>query len=322
MKRIVRIATVACLASALVTGVQAQTWPDRPVKMLVLSGAGGSPDVATRAISQELSQTLGRQFVVENKVGAGGIVGLSALKASAPDGYTFALAPASSIVIAPRLFKDVPFDTEKDFAPVAFIGKTPIVIAVKKDSPYKTFEDLKKASQQAKEPIPVGTTSINSLPHLLGELSARKAGAKIFTVPFSTGSQAVTALLGGDVQALIDGSPSFEGMVRSGELRLLASYADKRQFGKKELPTVAENAPGLTATGWFGVFAPRDTPPQIVDKLRTAINSAMAKPEIEERLVSLNIFPERMTGADYSAFLAREQSFWAEALKDVGAKSQ
>lgn len=322
MKRIVCIAAVACLASVLATAVQAQTWPDRPVKMLVLSGAGGSPDVATRAISQELSQTLGRQFVVENKVGAGGIVGLSALKASAPDGYTFLLAPASSIVIAPRLFKEVPFDVEKDFAPVAFIGKTPIVVAVKKDSPYKTFEELKKASQQAKEPIPVGTTSINSLPHLLGELSARKAGVKMFTVPFSTGSQAITALLGGDVQALIDGSPSFEGMVRSGELRLLASYADKRQFGNKDLPTVAENAPGLTATGWFGVFAPRDTPKEIIDKLRTAINNAMAKPDIEERLVSLNIFPDRMTGPEYAAFLAREQSFWAEALKDVGAKSQ
>jgi tripartite-type tricarboxylate transporter receptor subunit TctC len=258
--------------------------------------------------------------VVENKIGAGGVVALSALKSSAPDGYTFLLAPASSIVVAPRVKKDIPFDIEKDFAPVAFIGKTPIVIAVKKDSPYKTFEDLRAASKQAKEPIPVGTTLINSLPHLLGELSARKAGAKILSVPFSTAPQAMTALLGGDVQALIDGSPSFEGMVRSGEVRLLASYSEKRQFGDKELPTVAESAPGLTATGWFGVFAPRDTPSQIIDSLRNAINNAMAKPDVAERLVSLNIFPERLTGPDYTAFLAREQSFWADTLKDVAVK--
>jgi tripartite-type tricarboxylate transporter receptor subunit TctC len=320
MKKIARAAVLALLASLVAAAAQAQAWPNRPIKMLVISGAGGSPDVAIRAISQDVSESLGQQLVVENKVGAGGIVALSALRSSAPDGYTFLLAPASSIVIAPRVMKDVPFDIEKDFAPVAFIGRTPIVIAVKKDSPYKTFDDLRVASKQAKEPIPIGTTLINSLPHLLGELSAKKAGAKIFSVPFSTASQAMTALLGGDVQALIDGSPSFEGMVRNGEVRLLASYSEKRQFGDKELPTVAESAPGLAATGWFGVFAPRNTPPQIVERFRGAINDAMAKPEIEKRLLSLNISPERLTGPDYAAFLAREQSFWAEALTDVGAK--
>lgn len=320
MKKIILTAALASLAVLVAPGAQAQSWPNRPIKMLVISGAGGSPDVAIRAISQEVSESLGQQLVVENKLGAGGVVALSALKSSAPDGYTFLLAPASSIVIAPRVMKDVPFDIQKDFAPVAFIGKTPIVIAVKKDSPYKTFEDLKVASKQAKEPIPVGTTTINSLPHLLGELSAKKAGAKIFSVPFSTASQAMTALLGGDVHALIDGSPSFEGMVRSGEVRLLASYSERRQFGDKELPTVAESAPGLTATGWFGVFAPRDTPPQIIDRLRTAINNAMAKPDIERRLLALNISPDRLTGPDYAAFLAREQSFWADTLRDVGAK--
>jgi tripartite-type tricarboxylate transporter receptor subunit TctC len=322
MRLLTGLSAALCLLGAWTVDVNAQPWPDKPVRMLVLSGPGGSPDVAARTIAQQLSQSFGKQFVVENKLGAGGIVGLSALKTSAPDGYTVALGPASAIVTTPRLFKDIPFDIDKDFVPVAFVGKTPIVVAVKKDSPFRTFEDLLGASRKAKEPLAIGTTSTNSLPHLLAILAGRKADGKFLAVPFSTSPQGITALLGGDVVAMVDGSPSFEGMVRNGDLRLLASFADKRLASNQGLPVIAENAPGVAASGWFGILAPKGTPQDIIDKLRTGINDAMAKPDVEAKLTSLSIFPERMNGPEFSMFLTREKAFWADALENAGAKPE
>jgi tripartite-type tricarboxylate transporter receptor subunit TctC len=320
MKSFLRLITAVCFVASAMTGAIAQTWPDKPVRILVLSGPGGSPDVAARTIANELSQSLGKQFFVENKVGAGGIVGLAALKSSAPDGYTFALGPASAFVTAPRLMKDVPFDVDKDFVPVAFVGRTPIVIAVRKDSPLKTFGDLLKASREAKEALAIGTTSINSLPHLLAVLAGEKAKGKFLPVPFSTSPQGITAVLGGEVVAMVDGAPSFEGLVRSGELRLLASFSDKRLASNATLPIVVDDAAGVAASGWFGFVAPKGTSPEIVEKLRTAINAAMSKPEVEAKLASLTIFPEKMTGPEYVAFLDREKEFWAKALEAAGAK--
>lgn len=322
MKPLTRLTAAMCLIAAATTGASAQSWPDKPVRMIVTSGAGGSPDAAARAISDELGRSLGKPFVVENKAGAGGVVGLNALKASAPDGYTFALAPASSIVTAPRLFKDVPYDIDTDFVPVAFLGKTPIVIAVRKDSPFKTFGDLLKASREAKEPLAIGTTSVNSLPHLLAVIAGEKAKGKFLPVPFKTSPQGITAVLGGDVVAMVDGAPSFEGMVRGGELRLLASFSDKRLASNAALPIVVEDAAGVAASGWFGFFAPKGTPADIIEKARSSINAAMSKPEVQGKLTSLTIFPEAMTGAEYAAFLAREKKFWADALAAAGAKSK
>jgi tripartite-type tricarboxylate transporter receptor subunit TctC len=322
MKRFACLVAAACLAGGSFTTAGAQTWPDKPVRIVVLSGAGGSPDVAARTIANELSQSLSKQFFVENKVGAGGIVGLAAVKASAPDGYTFGLGPASAFITAPRLMKDVPFDIDKDFVPVAFLGKTPIVVAVRKDSPFQTFGDLLKASRESKDGLAIATTSINSLPHLLAVFAGEKAKARFLPVPFSSSPQGITAVLGGDVVAMVDGSPSFEGMVRSGEMRLLASFSDKRLASNEALPVVTEDAAGVAASGWFGFVAPKGTPPEIIERFRAAINSALSKPEVEAKLASLTIFPERMTGQEYVEFLSREKTFWSEALEAAGAKPQ
>lgn len=322
MKRLACLTAAACLVATSFSAAIAQTWPEKPVRIVVFSGAGGSPDVAARTIASELSQSQAKQFIVENKVGAGGIVGLSAVKSSAPDGYTFGLGPASAFVTAPRLMKDVPFDIDKDFVPVAFLGKTPIVIAVRKDSPFKTFGDLLQASRDAKDGLAIATTSINSLPHLLAVFAGEKAKAKFLPVPFSSSPQGITAVLGGDVVAMVDGSPSFEGMVRSGEMRLLASFSDKRLATNEALPIVREDTAGVAASGWFGFVAPKGTPPAVIEQFRAAVNSALSKPEVEAKLTSLTIIPEKMTGQEYLDFLSREKKFWSEALEAAGAKPE
>lgn len=319
----VGITAVAMLVLGLPSiAVQAQNWPEKPVRLMVISAPGGSPDVAARAISERLSKTTGQRFIVENKVGAGGIPGWVTLRDSAPDGYTFALVPASAYVLTPHLFKDVPVDMNRDFVPASFVGTTPIVVAVKKDSPHRSFEELLKSSRGNGGKTAVATTIINSLPHLLAELSNKKADAKFHTVPFSSSPAGITAILSGEVAAMIDGYPSFEGMMRSGDVRLVATFASERMANNRSIPTVSEIVPGLSATGWFAIFAAKGTPPAILEKFRKAVDEAIGNEDVSRRMVSLSIFPERMDADELGRFLKKEQDFWADAVTTAGAKSQ
>jgi tripartite-type tricarboxylate transporter receptor subunit TctC len=314
-------AAIGMLAVALSSvAAQAQNWPDRPVKLIVMGSAGGSPDAAARVISDRLGRTGGPRLVVENKVGAGGITGWTDLKRSAPDGYTFALIAASAFSLTPHLFKDLPFDVDRDFVPAAFVGTTPIVVAVKKDSPYRSLEDLLKASRQSGGATAVATPAVNSLAHLLAELANARTEAKLNLVPFSSAPAGIGAILGGDVVGMVDGYPSFEGMIRSGDVRLLASFSAERMANNKALPTVNETVKGLEASGWFAIFAPKGTPPEILEKLRTAVNEALDTPEVANRMLALSIFPEKMTADELTGFLKKEQAFWSDAVKTAGIK--
>jgi tripartite-type tricarboxylate transporter receptor subunit TctC len=316
-------AAIGMLAIALSSAAaQAQSWPDKPVKLIVMGAAGGSPDVAARVISDRLGKTGGARLVVENKVGAGGITGWTDLKRSAPDGYTFALIAASAYSLTPHLFKDLTFDVDRDFVPAAFVGTTPIVVAVKKDSAYRSFEDLLKASKQSDGKTAVATPPVNSLAHLLAELANARTEAKMNLVPFSTAPAGISAILGGDVVGMVDGYPSFEGMLRSGDVRLLASFSAERMANNRALPTVNETIKGLEATGWFAIFAPKGTPSEIIEKLRSAVNEALDAPEVSNRMLALSIFPEKMTGEELTAFLRKEQAFWSDAVKAAGVKPQ
>jgi tripartite-type tricarboxylate transporter receptor subunit TctC len=318
--RHIRFFTTVMLAIVIsATGAYANDWPNKPVKMIVLSGPGGAPDIMARLIAEQLSRKLGKNFYVENSVGAGGITGMRGLKTSAPDGYTFGLAPASAIVIAPRVFKDVPFDIDADFVPVAFVGASPIAIAVKSDSPYKTFADLLSALK-ATPSMAVATTLTNSLPHLLGVLTKVKAGADFTIVPFASSPQGITALLRGDVAAMIDGYPSFEGMLQDGQVRVLASFDAARSDVTRGQPIVAESIPGVVATGWFAIFAPKDTPRAIIDQFKSGVDDALVNSEVAGKMRTMTVVPQPMPVAQFVSFLTKEKAFWADAIEKSGAK--
>jgi tripartite-type tricarboxylate transporter receptor subunit TctC len=322
MDRHIRLVAVFILATLVSIGcARADDWPSRPVKLIVLSGPGGAPDIMARLITEQVSRKFGKNFYVENSVGAGGITGMRALKVSAADGYTFALAPASSIVIAPRVFKEVPFDIDADFAPVAFVGASPIAIAVKSDSPYKSFADLLAALKATPQSMSVATTLTNSLPHLLGVLTKLKVGADFTIVPFSSSPQGVTALLRGDVVAMMDGYPSFEGMRQDGQVRILASFDPARSDLTRGAPVVTEQIPGVVATGWFAIFAPRDTPQPIIDKFKSGVDEALGKPEVIEKMLTMTVAPKPMPASEFARFLATEKSFWNEAIDKSGARA-
>ncbi|MDQ8729159.1 tripartite tricarboxylate transporter substrate binding protein [Bradyrhizobium sp. LHD-71] len=316
-------AAIGLLAIALSgAAAEAQNWPDKPVKLIVMGAAGGSPDVAARVISDRLGKIGNLRFVVENKVGAGGITGWTDLKRSAPDGYTFGLIAASAYSLTPHLFKDLSFDVDRDFVPTAFVGTTPIVVAVKKESAFRSLEDLLSLSRQSGGKTAVATPPVNSLAHLLAELANARTEAKLNLVPFSTAPAGIAAILGGDVVGMVDGYPSFEGMLRSGDVRLLASFSTERMANNKTLPTVNETIKGLEATGWFAIFAPKGTSPEILEKVRAAVNEALDAPEVSSRMLGLSIFPEKMTGEELTAFLKKEQAFWSNAVKAAGVVPQ
>jgi tripartite-type tricarboxylate transporter receptor subunit TctC len=315
-------------AAAFILGIivslgsaRADDWPSRPVKLIVLSSPGGAPDIMARLITEQVSRKFGKNFYVENSVGAGGITGMRALKTSAADGYTFGLAPASAIVIAPRVFKDVPFDIDTDFAPVAFVGASPIAIAVKADSPHKTFADLLAALKAAPQSMSVATTLTNSLPHLLGVLTKLKSNADFTIVPFSSSPQGVTALLRGDVVAMVDGYPSFEGMRQDGQVRILASFDPARSDLTRGAPVVTESIPGVVATGWFAIFAPRDTPQVIIDRFKSGIDEALGKSEVTGKMLTMTVAPKPMPAPEFGKFLETEKSFWIEAIEKSGARA-
>jgi tripartite-type tricarboxylate transporter receptor subunit TctC len=318
--RHLRFATAVLLATMIsLVAARADDWPARPVKMIVLSGAGGAPDIMARLLTDDLSRKFGKNFYVENSVGAGGITAMRSLKVSAPDGYTFALAPASAIVIAPRVFKDVPFNIDTDFAPVAFVGASPIAVAVKSDSPYKSFAELVDALKATPQSLSVATTLTNSLPHLLGVLTKLKTNADFTVVPFSSSPQGITALLRGDVAAMMDGYPSFEGMRQDGQVRILTSFDPARSELTKGLPVAAEIVPGVVGTGWFAIFAPKDTPTAVIEKFKAAVDEALAKREVIEKMQTLTIVPQPMPTAAFAQFLEKEKAYWIEAIEKSGA---
>ncbi len=320
MLQLFRLVTMVMLAAAVsLTATRADDWPAKPVKMIVLSGPGGAPDIMARLLTEDLSRKFGKNFYVENSVGAGGITAMRSLKVSAPDGYTFALAPASAIVIAPRVFKDVPFDIDADFAPVAFVGASPIAVAVKSDSPYKSYPEFLAALKATPQSMPVATTLTNSLPHLLGVLTKLRSSADFTVVPFSSSPQGITALLRGDVVAMMDGYPSFEGMRQDGQVRILASFDPARSELTRGLPVVAESLPGVVGTGWFAIFAPRDTPKTVIEKFKAGIDEALLKREVAERMQTLTIVPQPMPAAALVQFLAKEKSFWLDVIEKSGA---
>lgn len=315
------VTTLVIVSLVSLAPARAEDWPERPVKMIVLSGAGGAPDIMARLLTEDLSRKFGKNFFVENMAGAGGITAMRALKVSAPDGYTFALAPASAIVIAPRVFKDVPFNIDTDFAPVAFVGSSPIAIAVKSDSRYKSFPEFLAALKAAPQSMPIATTVTNSLPHLLAVMTKLKTGADFTVVPFTSSPQGVTGLLRGDVAAMLDGYPSFEGMRQDGQVRILASFDPARSELTKGLSVVAEAIPGVVGTGWFAIFAPKGTPPTVVGKFKAAIDEALGKPEVTEKMQTLTIVPQPMPAAAFLEFLEKEKTYWKEAIEKSGATS-
>jgi tripartite-type tricarboxylate transporter receptor subunit TctC len=317
-----RLLHAACLLLALGgTSAMAQAWPNKPVRMIVPVGAGSAPDVIARIVGDKLAAAWGQGVVVDNRPGAGGIPGMSALARSAPDGYTIGFVPAAMGTITPLVFKNPQFNPDTDLTPAATVGISPLMLVVPASSEIRSVSDLARHAKAQAGQVNFAAPQLNSLPHLAGEMVSKAGGMGMFTVPYRTPPEAVAAVLAGDAALTVDGVPSLLPHMKSGRLRAIGVTSGQRLPGI-DVPTVAETYPGYEAIGWFQVIVPAGTPAAIVERINTDVNRITAAPEVVARLGDLGIYPRQDSVAGARAFFAQQQGAMKRLVNELGVQPQ
>jgi len=319
------VAALIALASGWVascaTPAWAQNYPVRPIRMVIGLPAGGSTDVMGRIVSAKLSERLGQQVVVDNRPGASGIIGIQLVVNSQPDGHTLIMAAGSWGTIS-SLYK-LPFDLQRDLAPIAFIGTSPYVLVVQPTLPVKTVADLIAHAKANPGKLTYAGSTPGSLQRLAGELLKRTAGIDMLYVPYKGTGAVMPDLLGGRLDAAFDNVLVLAPYIRKGQLRGLGVTSAKRSVVFPELPTLAETGvPGFHAVGWFGVFAAAKTPPSIVTRLNAEISALMKEPETRDRLLAQGAEPLPGSPDDLRKYLAREIEVWGKVIREAGIKGE
>ena len=262
----------------------------------------------------------GQPVVVDNRPGAGGMIAFANMKQVEKDEYSFAFTPASSMVLSPYMYKSANVDIARDLTPVAYIGESPMIVAVKAGSPINSFADLLAAMKKQPDTLVAAVPLQFSLPHLTTELLSKANGASLRVVPYPGSSQGAAAVVGDEVQVVIDGVPPLEGLIQGNRLKGLATFGARRLPNHPDWPTVSETFPGMVVNGWFGIFALTGTNPQVVQKVNADVAKAVMTPEVMEKMNVMAVYPRNMSVPEMTAYLASERNRWEKALKDVGAK--
>ena len=313
---------IALIGAACGGAALAQTWPDKPVHVIVPFPAGGSADTLARLIGQDLQDKLGQPFVIENRTGAGGNIGTEAVAHAAPDGYTLLLTP-SSMAFAPALFLHPGFDPVKDFAPVTAVGNIPMVVVVHPSLPVKTIAELIALAKSKPGQINYASAGFGSTNQLATELFKTQTGIDLVHVPYRGNPLAVVDVIAGHVPVFFDFVLTGRPHVQSGAVRGLATTGATRSQVMPDLPTMQEaGVPGFEATTWFGVYAPAGTPKPIVDKLNTAIVTALASPLIKERFAALGVEPMQTGPEALDALTRGDLAKWSLVIQNAGIKPE
>ena len=321
---------VHCLASMLLLGAlaatsqptTAQTYPDRPVTLVVPYPAGGGNDVLARLVAEKMSKRLGQSIVVENRGGAGGTIATRQVAKSPPDGYTLLIA-TSSLAINPSLYPNVGYDPRKDFAPIGLIASSANVVLVHPSLPANSIAELIALAKKTPGKLDFASTGSGSSVHLAAELFASMAGVKLTHVPYRGTAPALTDLLGGHVGIMFATMPSALGLVRDGKVRALAVTGPQRSANFPELPTVAEaGLPGYEAVLHYGLVAAAGTPRPIVDKLNAALREALTDNTLRARFATEGAEPSPSTPEEYAADIDHEEIKWSKIVRESGAKGE
>lgn len=318
-------AALCTLAAALLLAlpsVQAQTpvsgaaWPSKPIKIVVPFPAGGTSDVLARLFGQKMSETWGQPVVVDNKPGSSGNLGADLVAKAAPDGYTFALMDVGNLVISPALYK-LPFQVEKDFAPVAMVAYSPHLLAVSTRVPANTPAELVAYAKAQKGQLNYAVAAgMGSASHLAGVMYAQRSGIEWGYVPYKGGAQAITDLIGGQVDVMFNGMVATYPHVKAGKIKLIAISSAKRNPQMPDTPTVAESLPGFLTGSFQGLLAPAGTPKAVIDKVHAEVQRIAALPEVRERLTTLGAEPSAMRPAEFGQWLKSEIPAMAKIVKD------
>ncbi|MDI3306506.1 MAG: tripartite tricarboxylate transporter substrate binding protein [Acetobacteraceae bacterium] len=300
--------------------VHAQRWPGGPVRIVSCFTPGGANDMLGRVAATVLGQAFGQPFVVENRPGAGGNVGMELVARAAPDGRTLVVA-AGAAAINQTLYRNLSFDLLRDFAPITLLGAVPNVLAVHPAVPAHSAAEFVALARSTPGGITYGSAGIGTIPHLAMALFLRAIGAQGVHVPYRGSAPAVTDLAGGRVQALLENLPPLAGQMRGGSVRALAISSAERHPDWPDLPTIAEAVPlpGFEITAWQSLLAPAGTPAEIVEAMATALRTALATEEGRAQVTRIGALPHPMAPAKLRAFLAAEVAKWAEAVQLSGA---
>jgi tripartite-type tricarboxylate transporter receptor subunit TctC len=305
---------------AVATGLHAQAWPTKPIRLVAPFPPGSSIDIIARLLAEPMGQALGTTIVVENRPGAGGNVGVDAVVKAPKDGYTIGIGARGPLAINPFLVDGMPYDPVKDVAPIAVFGTSAIVLWVRSESPAKTLPDFIAQAKAQPGKLNYASDGVGTTNHLGGEALKSAAKIDIVHVPYKGTQEALTALLQGDVQIFPAGLPPLVGQWKAGKIRPLATAMKARDPQLPDVPTTGEaGIVGAEMFAWFALFAPVGTPPEILAKLRDALGAALAKPEVKDKLVSLGITPQLSTPQDFAKLVQDEQAKWGPVIKASAA---
>jgi tripartite-type tricarboxylate transporter receptor subunit TctC len=320
-RNFLHLVTGAAALSGVSRIARAQTYPARPVRIVVGVAPGGANDIVARLMGQWLSERLSQQFVIENRPGAGTNIATEMVVRAPPDGYTLLFVGATNAINA-TLYDKLNFNFIRDIAPVAGIERHASVMVVNPSVPAKTVPEFIAYAKANSGKINMASPGIGTTPHLAGELFKMMAGVDMVPVHYRGSGPAFTDLIGGQVQVYFPGTVSSIEYIKTGRLRALALTAATRSEALPDLPTVGEFVPGYEASPWFGIGAPKNTPTEIIDKLNREINAGLADPKLKVRLADLGGTPMPMTPADFRKFIADETDKWGKVVKFVGIKAE
>jgi tripartite-type tricarboxylate transporter receptor subunit TctC len=319
--RITRRAALAIAAASLwslPSVAFSQSWPSRPVTVILPFAAGGGTDLLARSLAQHFGETFGQQFVIDNRAGAGGNVGAAAVAKAAPDGYTILFGTPGPLANNKLMYKNLPFDPEQAFTPIVLVAKSPLIIAAKASLPVKDIQELKAYAEANPGKLNVGMPGNGTLGHITSVLVQRQLEVSMTNVPYRGTALVVNDLLGGQVDVAMDFMPSYVPLVREGKIHALAVTTTQRSKDLPDVKTVQESGfPGFEATAWYALAAPAGTPNDIIEKLAADTNAFLKSPKGQEVLANLSMQAVGGPPADLKAFIASELKKWGPVVKDA-----
>jgi tripartite-type tricarboxylate transporter receptor subunit TctC len=308
-------------------GAQAQTsaqnWPDRPIRFIVTQAAGGTPDIIARLIGEKFGKALGQQVVVENRPGAGNVIGAQAAARSAPDGYTFLFATAAALVTNPHTFKTLPYDADKDFVPVGTIARVPFFVMVHPSVEAKTLPELIALEKAKPGSLSVATDGQRNFSGMLTAWLSKLGGVNLTQVPYTAMPQGVQDAVAGRVQVVMLAVPSAAPFMARNQLRALATSSAAKVPGFEQVTPIAQTFPGFDFIGWFALVAPAGTPAEIVQKANRALDAVLKDPEVMERMQKVGFYSDGAgTPQSTAAYIRAQYDAWGRVVKEIGLEKE
>lgn len=311
------------LALALTTRAFAQDYPNRPIRLLVAFSAGGGSDTSARIVAMKMSELLGQQVVVDNRPGAGGNIATELVVRAQPDGYTLLWGFSAPIVVNPSLYKNLPFDTEKDLEPIALVASSQYILVVHPSVGVSSVKDLIAFARSRPGQLSYASAGVGTPHHLAAELFKSRAGLEITHVVYKGGAPAAVAVMSGEVKLHFGSFSTSLPHVKTGRLTALALTGPTRSPEAPEVPTMQEQGfTGFDVRSWFGFFAPARTPKPVVTRLNKELLRILAIPDVQERLRKTGVDPSGSTPQELAAYVKVEKAVWAKVIKDAGIKSE